>query len=144
MAESKASSRRQIVFKYEFSTWRVYETQKTFTLSPTSPHPAQVSLSIDKGSRKMAEHGKYFTIKQSPIFIALEHIGEGDQVSEAIDIFGFLGILNIFQSHYLLVVTECEEVGRVETCLAAQKLKKAPVIFAVTQVKLLPFQAKGF
>lgn len=131
MAESKTSSRRQIVFKYEFSTWRVYETQKTFTLSPTSPHPAQVSLSIDKGSRKMAEH-------------ALEHIGEGDQVSEAIDIFGFLGILNIFQSHYLLVVTECEEVGRVETCLAAQKLKKAPVIFAVTQVKLLPFQAKGF
>ena len=74
----------------------------------------------------------------------MEHIKEEDQVSESIDIYGFLGVLNIFQSHYLLVVTECEEVGRVETCLAAAKLKKAPVIFAVTQVKLLPFEKKGF
>jgi hypothetical protein len=53
-------------------------------------------------------------------------------ITEAINIYAFLGILNIFQTHYLLVVTDCEEVGRVETCLAAQNMKKPPVIFAVT------------
>ena len=64
-----------------------------------------------------------------PLVLALEQV-EG--ITEAVDIYAFLGILNIFQSHYLLVVTDCEEVGRVDTCLAVQNMKKPPVIFAVT------------
>jgi hypothetical protein len=64
--------------------------------------------------------------------LALAYIDEADQVSEPVDIYGFLGILNIFQTHYLLVVTDCEEVGRIDTCLHSAKMKKPPVIFAVT------------
>ena len=50
--------------------------------------------------------------------LELEFVDKNRQQRSAVDIYGFLGVLNICQTHYLVVITECEEVCRVDTSLA--------------------------
>ena len=86
----------------------------------------QQSLSIDKASRKMVEH-------------SIEYIEKVKQIQRPLEMYAFLGIINIFQTHFLLVATEVEEICRVEANLSKKVTSMPPVIFCLTKVDLIPF-----
>ena len=59
MVEASVDQRSSNIVPNDHPLWALLETQNSFTITPISQVCAQASLTIDRGSLKAQEHGRY-------------------------------------------------------------------------------------